>query len=113
MRRPNMPKSNAFLLLLPFVAAASAGASSLPSVPSGALPGPPVLYQPAPAAPQLENRDPRFTSAPLLVSGNEAYVSGEYLYQDFLYDDYGSDTDNMGGNPLSPRTGDITYPTDA
>ena len=84
---------------------------SLPSVTSGARPGPDVLYAPAPAAPQLENRSPRFTASPLLVSGQEAYVAGEYLYQDFLYDDYGSDTDGVGAQPLSPRTGNIDYPT--
>src|SRR5437667_11304114 len=87
-------------------------ASSLPSVSSGARPGPDVLYASAPSAPQLENRNPRFNASPLLVSGTEAYVNGEYLYQDFLYDDYGSDTDGSGGTPLSPRRGDIEYPTD-
>jgi pimeloyl-ACP methyl ester carboxylesterase len=86
--------------------------SSLPAVESGARPGPDVLYAPAPAAPQLENRDPRFHAAPLLVSGTEAYQEGEYIYQDHLYDDYGSDTSGTGGRSLSPRTGDITYPTD-
>ncbi len=87
-------------------------AGSLPTVTSGALPGPNVLYAPAPPAPQLENRNPRFKAAPLLVSGQEAYVDGEYLYQDFLYDDYGSDTDGVGNSPLSPRAGNIDYPTD-
>src|SRR3989454_1100576 len=96
-------------LLLAVVGAARA--ASLPTVSSGARPGPDVLYAPAPPAPQLENRNPRFTAPPLLVSGQEAYVDGEYLYQDFLYDDYGSDTRGDGGNPLSPRTGDIDYPT--
>ena len=86
-------------------------ASSLPSVSSGARPGPDVLYAPAPAAPQLENRNPRFSASPLLVSGTEAYVNGEYLYQDYLYDDYGSNTNGSGGTPLSPRAGDINYPT--
>ncbi|RBY95656.1 hypothetical protein DQ237_14180 [Blastococcus sp. TF02-8] len=66
-----------------------------------------------PAAPQLENRDPRFRAQPLLVSGQEAYVGGEYLYQDHLFDDYGADTDGQGAGSLSERTGDITYPTDA
>lgn len=56
--------------------------ASLPSVSSGARPGPDVLYAPPPAAPPLENRDPRFHAAPLLVSGHEAYVDGEYLYQE-------------------------------
>src|SRR3989475_4924163 len=93
---------------------ATAGAvrgGSLPSVTSGARPGPDVLYAPPPAAPQLENRNARFSAPPLLVSGQEAYVAGEYLYQDFLYDDYGSDTDGQGATGLSPRVGDITYPT--
>ena len=93
--------------------APKAPASSLPSVESGARPGPDVLYAAAPAAPQLENRDSRFRASPLLVSGAEAYVKGEYLYQDHLYDDYGSDTSGTGGRALSPRTGDITYPTNA
>ncbi|RZU31402.1 hypothetical protein BKA19_1061 [Blastococcus saxobsidens] len=90
-----------------------AGSASLPSVTSGARPGPDVLYAPPPRAPQLENRDPRFRAAPLLVSGHEAYVGGEYVYQDHLYDDYGADTDGQGGSSLSERAGDITYPTDA
>jgi hypothetical protein len=90
----------------------AAPASSLPSVTSGARPGPAVLYAPPPAAPQLENRDPRFRAAPLLVSGHEAYVDGEYLYQDFLYDDYGSDTNGLPSNSRLPRAGEVTYPTD-
>ncbi|RBY88976.1 hypothetical protein DQ244_14410 [Blastococcus sp. TBT05-19] len=88
-------------------------AGSLPAVPSGARPGPDVLYAPAPAAPQLENRDARFRAQPLLVSGQEAYVQGEYLYQDHLFDDYGADTNGQGGSSLSERAGDVTYPTDA
>src|SRR2546425_954408 len=90
--------------------ASASAASSLPSVSSGARPGPDVLYAPAPAAPQLENRNPRFNASPLLVSGTEAYVNGEYLYQDYLYDDYGSNTNGSGGTPLSPRAGEINYP---
>src|SRR2546428_12518408 len=89
---------------------AASGTSSLPTVSSGARPGPDVLYAPPPAAPQLENRNARFSAPPLLVSGQEAYVAGEYLYQDFLYDDYGSDTDGQGASGLSPRGGDIKYP---
>ncbi len=114
-----MRKSRAVVAIVTFVAAAfprsfatAALPDSLPSVTSGARPGPDVLYAPAPAAPQLESRSPRFTAPPLLVSGQEAYVAGEYLYQDFLYDDYGSDTDGAGAFPLSPRAGNIDYPTD-
>ncbi len=103
----------AALAVLPAVAWAGLPEDSLPAVASGARPGPDVLYSAAPAAPQLENRDPRFKALPLLVSGNEAYADGEYLYQDFLYDDYGSDTDGKGAHPLSEQTGDISYPTDA
>ncbi|HEV8574511.1 MAG TPA: alpha/beta hydrolase-fold protein, partial [Dehalococcoidia bacterium] len=32
-------------------------------------------------------------------------------YQDYLYDDYGSDTNGSGATALSPRRGDINYPT--
>ena len=91
---------------------ADGAARSLPAVSSGARPGPDVLYAPRPAAPQLENRDPRFVAEPLLVSGNEAYVDGEYLYQDHLFDDYGADTDGQGAGSLGERVGDITHPAD-
>jgi hypothetical protein len=93
----------------------SAGATtaeSLPTVSSGARPGPAVLYADAPRAPQLENRDPRFRAEPLLVSATEAYVDGEYLHQDYLFDDYGADTDDSRGGSLSERSGDIDYPAD-
>ena len=53
-------------------------------VPAG---GPSVLYEPPPAAPQLQNRDPLFRAPYEMVSGTERYVDGEYLYTDFLYDD--------------------------
>jgi hypothetical protein len=87
--------------------------ASLPSVTSGARPGPDVLYAPAPAAvPQLENRGPRFTAPFVPVSGTEVYAAGEYIYTDHLYDDFGSDTDGTGGRALSPNTGDLTYPAD-
>jgi hypothetical protein len=91
-------------------------AGSLPSVSSGARPGPDVLYDGRPAAPQLENRDPRFTAEPLLVSGTEAYLDGEYLYQDFLYDDHGANTTDPAsgesGGAFAEHAGDLTYPTD-
>jgi hypothetical protein len=103
-------------------------APSLPSVASGHRPGPDVLYAPPPTAPQLENRDPRFSAQPLLVSGAEAYVAGEYLYQDYLYDDHGSlampvdpanqtatdptTVNGLSANALAYQVGSITYPTD-
>ena len=103
-------------------------APSLPSVSSGARPGPDLLYAAPPVAPQLENRDPRFRAAPLLVSGTEGYVAGEYLYQDYLYDDHGSlampvdvrdqsatdstTANGLSANALAYQVGSVTYPTD-
>jgi hypothetical protein len=74
-------------------------------------PGPAVLYAAPPAAPQLENRRDWFKAAPLLVSGTEAYDRGEYLYQDHLYDDHGSDTGASRGSSRG-GVGDLVYPTD-
>ena len=86
-------------------------ASSLPAVTSGARPGPDVLYSAPPPAPQLENRDARFRADPLLVMGQEAYVDGEYLYQDWLYDDNGGDSGAMDSGGAQTG-GDFDYPTD-
>jgi hypothetical protein len=96
---------------------AAAGAD-LPDVASGARPGPDALYAPPPAAPQLENAAP-WEAAPILVSGASAYRRGEFLYQDFLYDDRGgagsrdsSDPFTPGDFTFSPKAGTLTYPTD-
>src|SRR5436190_3743914 len=93
-------------------------AGSLPSVASGSRPGPDVLYAPAANAPQLENRAP-WKANPILVSGAAAYRDGEYLYQDYLYDDHGAtgtpDPNNpvgLSANTYSPPAGSATYPTD-
>ena len=73
------------------LAAPSAQAGSLPTVRSGQPAGPPLLYAKAPHVPQLGVRAP-FHAPPLLVSGTDAYRGGEYLYQDYLFDDHGADT---------------------
>ncbi|WP_328996095.1 prolyl oligopeptidase family serine peptidase [Kribbella sp. NBC_01245] len=52
-------------------------------------PGPDILYAPPAAAPQLENARP-WRATPLMVSGASAYRDGEFLYQDYLYDDLGA-----------------------
>ena len=52
-------------------------------------PGPNILYRPLAAAPQLENSG-IWRASPILVSGSSAYRDGEFLYQDFLYDDHGA-----------------------
>jgi hypothetical protein len=85
-------------------------------VSSGERPGPPFLYKPPPPAPQLENRAP-FRAAPLLVSGTDAYRGGEYLYQDYLFDDRGADTlegtegQRDSAASFSPSSGNVFYPT--
>src|SRR3954468_11475903 len=99
--------------------ATPAAADSLPSVDSGARPGPDVLYAPAPDAPQLQNAGV-WKAAPILVSGAEAYRAGEFLYQDFLFDDHGgtgpgddpNDPFNQVENMFSPKHGTLSYPTD-
>src|SRR5437667_292459 len=95
--------------------AALAGGSSLYSGP-GPRPGPDVLYGAPAVAPQLENVGV-WSAAPILVSGASAYRGGEFLYQDFLYDDHGAaeapdPTDPKGGgNLFSKPDGTYTYPT--
>jgi hypothetical protein len=101
-------------------APARADTSSLPSVSSGARPGPDLLYAPPPNAPQLGNAPgSAWHAAPILVSGAEAYRGGEFLYQDFLFDDHGAagtpdPTDPFSALPnlFSPKRGTLTYPTD-
>jgi hypothetical protein len=97
---------------------APAQAASLPDVDSGHRPGPDVLYAPPASAPQMENDGP-WRAPPILVSGATAYRGGEFLYQDFLYDDHGArgaedPTDPWNGLEFlfSPKHGTLTYPTD-
>ncbi len=106
-------------LLACLACAAPANAASLPSVTSGERPGPPLLYAPAADAPELSVKPP-FAAAPLLVSGSEAYRDGEYLYQDYLFDDRGADTapgagsrNEPGGDIAASTAGDVLYPTAA
>jgi pimeloyl-ACP methyl ester carboxylesterase len=92
--------------------------SGLPSVPSGHRPGPDILYANPPTAPQLENTGV-WKGPPILVSGAQAYRDGEWLYQDYLFDDHGAtgvpDPNTPYGastNLFSPPAGTFTYPTD-
>ncbi len=100
------------------IAAPTAGAGSLPEVKSGERPGPPLLYKKPPKASPLSVKAP-FAARPLLVSGTDAYRDGEYLYQDYLFDDHGADTQpGLGSQPpgadsFSPTGGDAFYPTAA
>src|SRR5437867_4752227 len=104
------------LVIVAGAPSALAGGSSLYSGPDP-RPGPDVLYAAPAVAPQLQNVGV-WSAAPILVSGASAYRAGEFLYQDFLYDDHGAAEmpDPMdpksGGNDFSKPNGTYTYPTD-
>jgi hypothetical protein len=99
-------------------ASVNADAGSLPTVASGPRPGPDILYEPPASAPQLTNAG-IWKAPPILVSGTTAYRDGEFLYQDFLYDDHGanggtrdSGDPRSGDDTFSGPNGTYTYPTD-
>jgi len=64
-------------------------------------PGPELLYLAPPRSPQLENTG-IWRADPILVSGTSAYREGEFLYQDYLYDD-------LGAGPYTYPTNDAAY----
>jgi hypothetical protein len=81
-------------------------------------PGPGVLYAPPPRAPQLENTG-IWRAPPILISGASAYRCGEFLYQDWIYDDRGAagvpdpeDPHSATSYLFSSKAGTLTYPTD-
>jgi hypothetical protein len=86
-------------------------------------PGPPILYAPPPRAPQLENTG-IWEAAPILISGASAYRNGEFLYQDFLFDDHGANStlenvvdiaaglSTVADDLFSRRGGSYRYPDD-
>jgi pimeloyl-ACP methyl ester carboxylesterase len=83
----------------------------------GPRPGPAILYADAPRAAQLENTG-IWQAPPILVSGASAYRRGEFLYQDYLYDDRGA---QLLPEPLDPHlkkelfargAGTVSYPSD-
>jgi hypothetical protein len=106
----------ALVALLATAAATSADARSLYEGP-GPRPGPDLLYRKPAGSPQLTNRGV-FKARPILVSGATAYRRGEFLYQDYLYDDNGArltpdpDDPRTAGNLFSKPNGTYTYPTD-
>lgn len=95
-------------------------ANAVPVADTVVRPGPSLLYEAAPAAPQLENIAP-WTAEPILVSGASAYRDGEFLYQDYLFDDRGAAGVQDPADPMllsgaflfSPKAGTLTYPSDA
>jgi hypothetical protein len=91
--------------------------ASLPHVASGHRPGPAILYAKPAVAPQLENRG-IWKAPPTLVSGTQAYRDGEWMYQDYLYDDHGAfgvpdptTPWKIVDNLFSTVAGTYTYPT--
>src|SRR3954451_21330664 len=92
-------------------------ALALLTAPAAAKPGPELLYQPLAKAPQLTNAGV-WKAPPILISGTTAYRQGEFLYQDYLYDDNGAQEaadpgdPRMAGNLFSKQNGTFTYPTD-
>src|SRR3954447_12482799 len=113
-----MPRgAAAAVLTISLAVAAPAVGASLYTGP-GPKPGPALLYAKAKPAPQLSNRAP-WKAAPILVSGATAYRNGEFLYQDFLFDDNGAHgtvdpgDGRTAGNLFSKQNGTYTYPTAA
>jgi glucodextranase-like protein len=94
---------------------AAAGAASLYSGP-GPRPGPDILYEPTAVPPELTNAG-IWQAPPILVSGTTAYRAGEFLYQDYLYDDHGARElpdpadPRASGDTFSKPNGTYTYPT--
>jgi len=74
------------------------------------LPGPAALNDPPPRSPQMENTGV-WEADPILISGASAYRDGEFLYQDYLYDDRGATTNGNAGSTQLARSGRYTYPT--
>jgi hypothetical protein len=105
-------------LVAGLVAPVAAPGSSLYSGP-GPRPGPDILYAPPARAPQLENTGV-WKAAPILVSGASAYRNGEFLYQDYLFDDHGANggqrdqnDPRSAGDTFAIPNGTYTYPTGA
>jgi hypothetical protein len=102
-------------VLLTIPASAMADPSSLYQG-AAPRPGPDILYQPLADAPQLQNTG-NWNAAPILVSGATAYRGGEFLYQDYLYDDTGARGNQVQNDPrsnhnaFSRQDGTYLYPT--
>ena len=95
---------------LPFAMACQVASGGVAPVGVNIQPGPAALNNPPPPAPQLENTG-IWQADPILVSGSTAYRKGEFLYQDFLYDDRGATTNGNAGSTQFARSGRYTYPT--
>src|SRR5438270_899023 len=106
----------AALVLAGLAAAGPVHAGSLYSGP-GPRPGPAILYAKPATAPQLENTSV-WRAPPILISGASAYRRGEFLYQDYLFDDHGANggqrdqnDPRSSGDTFAAPNGTYTYPT--
>ncbi len=82
----------------------------------GPKPGPKILYAKPKTAPQLKNGG-IWRAKPILISGTTAYRKGEFLYQDYIYDDFGARGSFAPGDPRGSATfarfnGTYSYPLD-
>src|SRR5437588_2867818 len=100
-----------------FILATAIGVLAAVSVNAGvpATAGPDLLRLPPATAPQLTNGG-IWSAPPILVSGATAYRNGEFIYQDFLYDDHGansgeSDPTTSNPNGVATPNGTYTYPS--
>lgn len=71
-----------------------------------------LVTVPALAGDESENSE--WTGEPTLVGGTSRYDNAEWIYNDFVFDDYGADTGPTFGQPnvvsLAPTSGDGRYP---
>src|SRR3954451_6666701 len=103
---PRMRRTAAVLLISVFLGGGVARADDASLYRgAGPRPGPDLLYADPVVAPQLTNAGV-WRADPILVSGASAYRDGEFLYQDYLYDDHGG---RFSRDPDDPRTGDDTF----
>jgi hypothetical protein len=111
----------ALLVCLATASAALADSSSLYRGPAP-RPGPDILYDQPATSPQLTNGD-GWSAPSILISGATAYRDGEFLYQDYLYDDHGANSGQRDQNDprgqaagtssdlFSMPNGTYTYPS--
>ena len=110
-----MARATLAAVLLAATISSAASASSLYPGP-GPHPGPAILYETPAVAPELTNAG-IWKAPPILVSGTTAYRNGEFLYQDYLYDDHGARElpdpadPRASGDTFSKPNGTYTYPT--
>jgi len=98
---------------------AAPAASAQTAAPASWQPGPDILRQAPAVAPQLTNSG-EWTAPSPMVSGSHEYLDGEFVYQDFLYDDSGANgrlpdpnDQRTASDSFSTRTGTYSYPSGA